>query len=187
MRLSGPTIWSTSVPERHDKLVESEPVPRCATVGAVVDVQVRRATPSDVAAIERIVHEAFDKYVARIGRDPAPMGADYHAAVASSRVWVIDADGEIAGVLVNEVHDDHLLLDTVAIAPGAQGHGYGALLLARAEDDARELGLSEVRLLTNQAMTENQTFYPRHGYVETARGRQDGYDRIFYAKRIAAL
>jgi N-acetylglutamate synthase-like GNAT family acetyltransferase len=150
----------------------------------VVDVQVRRAGPSDVAVIERIVHEAFDIYVARIGRQPAPMGADYHAAVATSRVWVIEADGEVAGVVVNEVHNDHLLLDTVAVAPGAQGHGYGALLLARAEDDARELGLSEVRLLTNQAMTENQTFYPRHGYIETARGREDGYDRVFYAKKI---
>lgn len=151
----------------------------------MVDVQVRRATPSDVAVIERIVHAAFDKYVARIGRQPAPMGADYRAAVASSRVWVIDADGEIAGVLVNEVHDDHLLLDTVAIAPGAQGHG--ALLLTRAEDDARELGLSEVRLLTNQAMTDNQMFYPRHGYVETARGRQDGYTAFSTPKGCSAL
>jgi N-acetylglutamate synthase-like GNAT family acetyltransferase len=161
-------------------------VPQCSTVGAVVDVQVRRAGPSDVAVIERIVHAAFEIYVARIGRKPAPMGADYRAAVASSRVWVIEADGEVAGVVVNEVHDDHLLLDTVAVAPGAQGHGYGALLLARAEDDARELGLSEVRLLTNQAMTENQTFYLRHGYIETARGRQDGYDRVFYTKKVAA-
>ena len=94
--------------------------------------------------------------------------------------------GSALVVVVNEVHDDHLLLDTVAVAPGAQGRGYGAVLLARAEDDARELGLSEVRLLTNLAMTENQTFYPRHGYIETARGRQDGYDRVFYAKKIAA-
>lgn len=113
------------------------------------------------------------------------MGSDYRTAVASSRVWVIEADGKVAGVVVNEVHDDHLLLDTIAVAPGAQGCGYGALLLARAEDDARELGLSEVRLLTNQAMTENQSFYPRHGYIETARGQQDGYDRVFYAKKIA--
>lgn len=151
----------------------------------VADVQVRRADSSDVGAIERIVHAAFDIYVARIGRPPAPMTADYRAAVASSLVWVIEADGEVAGVVVNRVHDDHLLLDTVAVAPNAQGHGYGALLLARAEDDARELGLPEVRLLTNEAMTENQSFYPRHGYVETARGRQSGYDRVFYVKKIA--
>jgi hypothetical protein len=113
------------------------------------------------------VRAAFDVYVARIGRQPAPMTADYRAAVASSRVWVVDADGEVAGVAVNEVHDDHLLL-------------------ARAEADARELGLSEIRLVTNQAMTETQTLYPRHGYTERARGRQDGYDRVFYAKSVAA-
>jgi len=151
-----------------------------------VNVQVRRANSSDVGHIERIVQAAFDTYVVRIGRPPAPMTADYHAAVASFLVWVIEADGEVAGVVVNQVHDDHLLLDTVAVAPGAQGHGYGALLLARAEDDARELGLPEVRLLTNVAMTENQTFYPRHGYIETGRGRQGGYDRVFYVKNIAA-
>jgi N-acetylglutamate synthase-like GNAT family acetyltransferase len=151
----------------------------------VADVQIRRADSSDVGIIERIVRASFEMYVARIGRQPAPMGADYRTAVASSRVWVIEADGKVAGVVVNEVHDDHLVLDTIAVAPGAQGRGYGALLLARAEDDARELGLSEVRLLTNQAMTENQSFYPRHGYIETARGQQDGYDRVFYVKRVA--
>ena len=97
---------------------------------------------------------------------------------------MIEADGDVAGVVVNEVHDDHLFLNTVAVAPGPQGHGYGALLLARAEDDARDLGLAEVRLVTNRAMTENQTFYPRHGYVEMARGCQDGYDRVFYAKSV---
>jgi N-acetylglutamate synthase-like GNAT family acetyltransferase len=150
----------------------------------VNDIPVRRAEPSDVPAIERLVHDAFGKYVARIGRPPAPMLADYTAAVATSRVWVIEVDGRIVGAAVNEVHDDHLLLDTIAVAPGTQGRGYGARLLARAEEDARELGLPEVRLFTHQTMTENQAYYPRRGYVETARGHQDGYDRVYYAKRV---
>jgi N-acetylglutamate synthase-like GNAT family acetyltransferase len=119
------------------------------------------------------VREAFDKYVVRIGRQPAPMDADYRAAVASCRVWVFEADGEVAGFVVNEAHDDHLLLDTVAVDPAAQGHGFGAVLLARVEDDARELGFSEVRLVTNLAMTENQTFYPRHG-IRRDRARPPG-------------
>lgn len=146
---------------------------------------VRRAVASDVPAIERLARDAFSKYVARIGRPPAPMSADYAEAVASARVWVIDGVGTLAGVLVVEEHDDHLLLDIIAVAPSSQGHGYGALLLARAEADARELGLSEVRLFTNEAMTENQAFYPRYGYVETARGQQDGYRRVFYSKVLA--
>ena len=118
--------------------------------------------------------------------------------VAGRKATALSTPGEYLAVLLRDGPDGHrrpcpvgaktarLNDDTIAVAPGAQGHGYGALLLARAEDDARELGLSEVRLVTNQAMTENQTFYPRHGYIETARGRQDGYDRVFYAKKVAA-
>ena len=149
----------------------------------MVDIRLRRAGAADVPAIERVVNGAFAPYVARMGKRPAPMDADYYAAVDSKRVWVLD-DGDIAGVLVTEAHEDHLLLDTVAVHPDARGSGYGALLVTRAEDDARELGLDEVRLYTNEAMTENQTYYPRLGYVETARGRADGYDRVYYRKAI---
>lgn len=150
----------------------------------VTESVVRRATPADAAAITRLVHDAFVGYVARIGRPPAPMLMDFRAVVTSSRVWVVDAGATIDGVVVNEARDDHLLLDVVAVSPSARGRGYGVLLLGRAEADARELGLPEVRLVTNVEMIENQTFYPRHGYVETGRGRQDGYDRVFYAKGV---
>jgi N-acetylglutamate synthase-like GNAT family acetyltransferase len=150
------------------------------------DMTTRRARADDVPRIERLVHSAFDKYIARIGKPPVPMLADYAAVVANARVWVVEADGAIVGVVVNEEHDDHLLLDTVAVAPDTQGRGVGARLLRRAEEDARELGLPEARLYTHRLMTENQAFYPRYGYVETARGMQDGYDRVFYVKRVAA-
>ncbi len=145
----------------------------------------RRATAADVPAIGRVVAASFAKYVERIGKPPAPMLHDYAAVIARHRVWVLFDGGVLVGVLVNEVHGDHLLLDTIAVDPAAQGRGLGTVLLARAEADARELGLGEVRLFTNEKMTENQTFYPRHGYVETHRGQQDGYDRVFYAKRVA--
>jgi hypothetical protein len=42
-----------------------------------------------------------------------------------------------------------------------------------------------VRLCTNEAMTENLVFYPRHGYRETGRGIQDGYRRVFFSKSLA--
>jgi len=145
---------------------------------------VRRAGADDVPAIERLVADAFGHYVERIGHPPMPMTHDYRALVDSARVWVLESGGRLRGVLVNIVHSDHLLLDTVAVAPDTQGSGYGAVLLARAEQDARDLGLPEVRLYTHRTMTENQTFYPRHGYTEVGRGRQDGFDRVFYVKRL---
>lgn len=151
----------------------------------VDDIRVRPAVPQDVAAITQLVTEAFSKYIERIGVPPGPMLKDYAAVLASSRVWVVETAGGIDGVLVVEEAGDHLDLDVVAVAPSAQGRGHGARLLARAEADARELGLSEVRLHTNVAMTENQVFYPRHGYVETGRGVHQGYERVFYAKTLA--
>ena len=88
-------------------------------------------------------------------------------------------------MLVTQHQGDHLLLDTIAVAPGAQGGGQGRRLLERAERDAIEQGLSEVRLCTNEAMTENLVYYPRHGYRETGRAVQDGYRRVFFSKSLA--
>ena len=72
----------------------------------------------------------------------------------------------------------------MAVQPAAQGRGIGARLLARAEDHARDLGLSEIRLYTNEAMTENLAYYVRHGYAETHRAEQDGFRRVFFRKLI---
>lgn len=145
---------------------------------------IRRATTADLTEIRRLMSDAYTKYIERIGRPPAPMTADYAAALDHSRVWVLESGGAIVGALVTEDRTDHLLLETVAVAPGAQGSGYGRLLLERAERDAVELGLTEVRLYTNEAMTENLSFYPRHGYRETGRAQQDGFRRVYFSKTV---
>jgi N-acetylglutamate synthase-like GNAT family acetyltransferase len=106
----------------------------------------KRATAADLPGIKQLMVDAYTKYIERVGRPPAPMTADYAAALDSSRVWVLRHRGAIVGALVTEDRADHLLLVTIAVAPGAQGSGYGRLLLDRAECDAAELGLSEVRL-----------------------------------------
>jgi N-acetylglutamate synthase-like GNAT family acetyltransferase len=147
-------------------------------------VSMRRATESDLAAIRKLIADAYTKYIERIGRLPAPMTADYGAALEHSRLWVLLDGDSVVGTLVTEDHGDHLLLETVAVASNAQGKGYGRLLLDRAERDAVELGRGEVRLYTNEAMTENLTFYPRHGYHETGRALQDGFRRVFFSKAV---
>ena len=145
---------------------------------------IRRATTADLADIRQLIADAYTKYIERIGRPPAPMTADYAAALEHSRVWVLEDHAAIIGALVTEDRADHLLLETVAVAPSAQGGGYGRLLLERAERDAVELGLTEVRLYTNEAMTENLSFYPRHGYRETGRAQQDGFRRVYFSKTV---
>ena len=72
----------------------------------------------------------------------------------------------------------------MAVTDAARGLGLGALLLDAASAEARTLGLPELRLHTNVAMTENLTWYPRRGFEETHRETQDGYDRVFYRRPV---
>jgi GNAT superfamily N-acetyltransferase len=147
-------------------------------------VVVRRAEPDDAAALRAVAEAAYQRYVPRIGRKPAPMTADYAAIVRDGQAWVAVEHGRIAGFVVLVARPDHLLLENVAVRPAAQGRGIGARLLALAEDQARRLHPGEIRLYTNEAMTENLAYYPRHGYVETHRAEQDGFQRVFFRKRL---
>src|ERR1700734_4447691 len=133
-------------------------------------VTVRRAAPAavDVPALYVVVHEAYLLYVPRIGRMPAPMTADYSAAVQSGQAWVAEVDGQILGLLVLVVNQGYLLIENIAVLPSAQRRGIGARLLTLAEDEARVNGLGEIRLYTNEGMTENLAYYPRHGYRAAA-------------------
>ena len=145
-------------------------------------VSVRRATAADVPALYVVANEAYLLYVPRIGRMPAPMTADYSAAVQSGQAWVAEVDGQVLGLLVLVVCQGYLLIENIAVLPSAQRRGIGARLLTLAEDEARANGLGEIRLYTNEGMTENLAYYPRHGYRETRRAEEHGFRRVFFSK-----
>ena len=148
-------------------------------------VALRPASDAEIGALRMIAAAAYEPYVTRIGRAPAPMTADYGQAVRSGQAWVAVEHGGIVGLAILVARPGHLLLENVAVLPAAQGRGIGSRLLALAEDHARSLHLSEIRLYTNEAMTENLIYYPRHGYVETHRAEHDGFRRVFFRKRLA--
>jgi ribosomal protein S18 acetylase RimI-like enzyme len=149
-----------------------------------VSFSIRMAEADDRQAVEALVRDAYSVYVPRIGREPGPMAADYQALISRRAVWVGDADGTVVGVLVLEGQDDALLLENVAVAPAHQRRGVGRRLIAFAEERARSLGLSAIRLYTNERMTENIRLYSRLGYVETGRRDEDGFARVYFTKRL---
>lgn len=118
------------------------------TTVAGVTVTLRPARPEDAVGSAQVVRRAYERYVPRIGDEPAPMKADYAEVI----------DGGNGGV------------------------GVGARLLQLAERKARDHGLPEVRLYTNEAMTENLTYYSHRGYRETHRSTHEGYRRVFFTK-----
>ena len=149
---------------------------------------IRPARPEDAPAVRQLVQDAYGHYVARMGKPPGPMLDDYDRRIADGQAWVLEDEGRLAGALVLEdLPGGVLLLDNVAVAPSAQGKGYGRALVAFAEVEARRRGHGEVRLYTHVLMRENLALYARLGFRETGRVSEKGYERVYMAKATAGL
>ncbi len=148
-------------------------------------MRIRPAVPSDEPAIRACAEEAYTPYIAAIGRKPAPMVADFKAQIAADQVHVaVDQNDNILGFIVFFPKTDHMFLENAAVFSSTAGQGVGKALIAHCEAETRKLGLRCVKLYTNEKMTRNLTFYPRLGYAETGRRQQDGFNRVFFEKRL---
>ena len=147
--------------------------------------EIRPARAEEAEAVRTLVRESYAMYVARIGREPSPMTDDYPAQIAAGTVWVLVDGDEVAGIIVLENTPEALQVANVAVRSKSQGLGLGRALLAFADDEARRRGYRAVILYTNVHMTENLARYPALGYVEVGRGRERGFDRVFFRKELA--
>ncbi len=145
---------------------------------------IRQATRDDLSAVEECATAAYAIYVARIGRKPAPMIADFAASIAAGNLFVEVEAETVRGFVVFYPCADHVHLENVAVDPRWQRRGIGARLIDFVETEARRLGFARVELYTNARMTENREMYPRLGYVEFDRRVEDGFDRVYYRKSL---
>lgn len=130
---------------------------------------IRRALPGDLETVVSLTEAAYAPYSALFGAPPIPVTEDYAPRIARGEVWLLERDGELAGLLTLERHDDHAMIFSVAVAPGFQGKGFGIALLKHADDQTLAWGLPEVRLYTNAKMERNIALYLAYGFHETGR------------------
>ncbi len=131
---------------------------------------IRLALPDEAEAVRALSAEAYlPVYLPLYGRPPMPAREDYAPRIARGEVWVAEIEAKLAAALVLERQPDYLLLYSIAIRPTYQGRGLAADLLAFADQHARELGIKEIRLYTNEKMLRNQAIYARAGYREIGR------------------
>ena len=142
--------------------------------------RIRRASGADLPAVREVITAAYEKYLTRMDRPPAPMLRDYAPVVTDGRLWV--AGSPVRGLISLTVEGDSLLIENIAVHPAAQGTGLGRELMEFAEARAGLLGLNRLTLYTHEVMTENQAIYAHLGYRETGRRTEDGYRRIFMEK-----
>ncbi len=151
-----------------------------------MDFIARPATLTDVPGIQICVAAAYQHYIQRMGKKPAPMQDNYQAAIADHLVFVAESaqDGAIAGILVLIEQADTMLLDNIAVHPMFQGQGLGKRLMYKAEQEAQRLNYRSITLYTHECMTENQAIYQKRGYVETHRITEKGFKRIYMQKTV---
>lgn len=149
---------------------------------------IRPATVSDLDAIRGCAAAAYAKYVERIGREPAPMIADFGSLIDNGSLHVeVGNAGELEGYVVFYTRDDHVHLENIAVDPALHGRGIGRRLIEFAEQQAAALGYRRIELYTNARMTENLELYPRLGYREFDRRTEEGFDRVYFEKRLASI
>jgi len=143
---------------------------------------IRLAQAAEQKAVVACVRAAYSKYVVRMNREPAPMHADYATLIKKGVVYVLADDDVIQGVLVMMPEKKYMFVENVAVDPHFQGQGLGLVLMTFVEQQARNEQLNEIRLYTNELMTENLRFYHKLRFEEESRRVQDGYQRVFLRK-----
>jgi N-acetylglutamate synthase-like GNAT family acetyltransferase len=107
----------------------------------VLDYIIRPARQEDWKALVDCVEAAYSKYIERIGTKPAPMLADYMALIVQRKVWLLLVENEVRGVLVMMPEGESLFVENIAVDPRYQGQGFGHVLMAFVEQQAREAQL----------------------------------------------
>ncbi|QBK31524.1 GNAT family N-acetyltransferase [Roseitalea porphyridii] len=151
---------------------------------AAAPLTIRPAREADAVVLEAIAEQAYSRYVAAVGRRPAPMDTDFAARIGAGIVYVAARDEAVIGFAIFLARGDHMLLENIAVDPASSGQGVGGALITHCEAEARRLGLGAVELYANEKMTQNLSIYPHLGYREIGRREEDGFRRVFFRKEL---
>jgi len=139
---------------------------------------------TDIPAIENCAKAAYERYVKRIGREPAPMQTNFEEQLNTHWIDVYVKQQTVVGYIVYQLQGPKMMLENVAVHPFYAGNGFGRALIAHVEKAAAELKIPTVFLYTNEAMTENLVLYPRLGYRQTHKAVESGFSRIYFEKYV---
>ncbi|MEM7072325.1 MAG: GNAT family N-acetyltransferase [Pseudomonadota bacterium] len=161
------------------------------------DIQsiIRPAHIRDHRQLCDIAIQAYQHYLPLMPRAPAPMHADFKRHIKDDLVFVCTRTGletseeepqQPIGYLVAISRDHGWWLDNIAIHPHFQNRGLGRSLIDRLEQWFHTHHITSYQLYTNQIMTCNIAWYKRHGFVEIDQRTEDGYQRIYFEKKLSS-
>lgn len=138
------------------------------------DASLRRASAADRSALVALQEAAYAPNAVILGGQPIPLTWDYAEVLDTCEVWVVDGLAGLDAALILRLNPADLYIESVSVAPTAQGRQLGNRLLDLAEARAREQGRSVLRLITGQKLARNVDWYGRRGFtIERIERRPD--------------
>jgi DNA-binding MarR family transcriptional regulator/predicted GNAT family N-acyltransferase len=156
----------------------------------IAGLQIERVDPANPAArwcVAQYFAELDRRFEA--GFDPAAsLPADDRDLVPPrGQFLVASVDGEsVACGAVKAIGTGVGSVKRMWVADSARGLGIGRRMLEALEAQARELGLTTLRLETNKALTEAIALYKSAGFREVAPFNDDPYAHHWFEKRLGA-
>ena len=135
------------------------------------NLTIRRASPSDGAALREVLYATFESTwlpnitdaAANAVRAEGRPGA--YVAERGQEFWVAERGGEVVGLV--DCEDD--FVNALHVRPSHARTGVGSRLMDYAESVIEKRGFKAARLETDTFNTASQAFYAKRGYVEIDR------------------
>lgn len=164
---------------------------------------VRLATLNDISALLHLVRRVVPLMQATGNfqwDDQYPNAAVFEKDIAQNQLWVAELDGKPVGVAAIttaqepeyaqvgwDLSETAIVVHRLAVDPDVRGRGIAALLLAQADEVARQRGIDVLRIDTNTQNEATQRLFPKAGYVfagEIGLGFRPGLRFYCYEKRL---
>ena len=128
---------------------------------------IRLAQTSDLLAVVALVNRAYRVEDFIFDKERTNL-AEIEDMSKKAQFLILESEaGQLLGSVYIEKRAERAYMGMLAIAPDQQGKGLGTILVAAAENHARELGCTELDLRVVSPRTELPGYYRRFGFVET--------------------
>lgn len=167
-------------------------------------MQVREAKLEDVDAVMGLVRRVVPQMRASGNfqwDDLYPNASVFETDVAKAQLWVVDVDGQIAGVaaITTDQEPEYadvgwdlsewaIVVHRLAVDPAFQGQGVAMALMLQAEVVGRSRQIAVLRVDTNTQNEATQRLFPKLGYAlagEIGLGFRPGLRFQCYEKRLS--
>jgi DNA-binding MarR family transcriptional regulator len=174
-------------PSQRNRMVEAMSVVERLLTAASVEIGIEAPDGADarqcLTAYVRELAERFEE-----GFDPSngnPTPDDAALTPPHGCFLVARLDGRAVGCgALRTLEPGTGEIKRMWVAPEARGLGVAGRILASLEDQARQFGMTRVRLDTNRALAQAQSMYRRAGYREIARFNDNPYADFWFEKEL---